>query len=377
VIWSRYVRAKALGLCLLCFLFCLSVLAESLQAKVKKDLKKIQENSRTCNLESKIHPIVAVIDTGIDLNHPDLKASLWINPKEIPNNNVDDDGNGYADDIHGWNFSKNNNDISDSVGHGSHIAGIIASQSRGGALGFSGIAPCARLMILKYYDAKASPQQNLIHTLEALAYAIRMKAEIINYSGGGPGKNPMEESLIREASEKNILLVAAAGNEGWNTDVTPFYPASYGLPNIFAVTAVSNTGLLPYYGNFGKKSVNIAAPGDGIYSTVPASFGSGSASPYGEMSGTSQATAFVTGGAALLIAETRAQGLTLRPAEVIERIVATSSLNLNLRGKTRNGSELSLFRALAMKDRGVSASGLASVNSSEIDSSLFLVRSVN
>jgi subtilisin family serine protease len=138
-------------------LFSLSALAESLQAKVKKDLKKIQENSRSCSRESKINPIVAVIDTGIDLNHPDLKASLWINPKEIPNNNIDDDGNGYADDIHGWNFSKNNNDLSDSVGHGSHIAGIIASSGREG-----GIAPCARIMILKYYDAKASPQQNLI-----------------------------------------------------------------------------------------------------------------------------------------------------------------------------------------------------------------------
>jgi thermitase len=357
--WSHYAKIGLIGIFISTPAF-----ADKLQNRAKNELKKILEIEKSCSENSLIHPIIAVIDTGIDIDHPDLKNALWINPKEIPNNGKDDDGNGYVDDIHGWNFTKNNNDLSDSHGHGTHISGIIASQNKD-ADSIRGIAPCARLMILKYYDAKATPQQNLIHTLEALNYAIRMKAEIINYSGGGPGKNPMEEKLIREASDKNILLVAAAGNESSNTDLIPFYPASYNLPNTLAVTSVADNGGLAYYGNYGKKSVNIAAPGDGIYSTLPAGFG--------KMSGTSQATAFATGGAALIIAETRAQGLTLRPQELIEKILATSVVNGSLKNKTKTGAELSLYRAVAMKDRGITASGFATANFRDLNAKLFTV----
>lgn len=224
--------------------------------------------------------IVAIIDTGVDINHPLIKDNLWTNPKEKANDE-DNDGNGYAGDLHGWNFVLNNNDLSDRIGHGTHVAGIIAQQARHHKV---------RFMILKYYDPARSGRENLINTVKAIRYATEMGADIINYSGGGDERSLMEEAAISDAQKKGILFVAAAGNEGRNTDLMGFYPAGYGLNNIISVTAMDQQKRKLATSNFGR-FVSVIAPGKNIYSALPGG-------KYGVMTGTSQATAWVTGQAA-------------------------------------------------------------------------------
>ena len=160
--------------------------------------------------------IVAVIDTGIHTKHPCLKDSLWTNPKEIPNNKIDDDNNGFIDDIHGWNFVENNNDVQDYHGHGTHISGIIAAQgksARSPNCRLIGVAPNARIMTLKYFSEKAV-NNNIENTVKSINYAIANGANIINYSGGGPGENNEEKAAVAKAADKNIIFVAALGNDG-------------------------------------------------------------------------------------------------------------------------------------------------------------------
>jgi subtilisin family serine protease len=151
-------------------------------------------------------------------------------------------------------------------------------------------------MILKYYDEHSTGEANLRHTVEAMRYAVRNGANIINYSGGGVLRSQAEEQALKFASDHHVLLVAAAGNEGLNSDFFHFYPADYDLPNILSVAAVDRQGHLLGLSNYGRGTVDVAAPGRNIYSTLP--YGG-----HGFMSGTSQATAFVTGVAALLMAE--------------------------------------------------------------------------
>ena len=280
--------------------------------------------------------VVAVVDTGIDPHHPSLSENLWVNEGEIPDNGIDDDKNGYVDDVHGWNFAENNNDIGDRHGHGTHIAGIIRSS-----------APNAKLMILKYYSPKATGPANLANTVRALAYAVKMKARIINYSGGGTNKYDEEEKVILEIQKCNILLVAAAGNERNDSDITPFYPADYGYSNIASVTAIDeNQSVLPS-SNYGKKTVDLAAPGKDIYSALPGG-------KFGLMTGTSQATAFVTGAAALYLGQN--PGVT-DPEKVISVLTKTGFYNSQLIGKTKNETRLDMYRSLIMKDQDQTAFG--------------------
>lgn len=239
------------------------------------------------------HVVVAVIDTGCDIYHPALQNQVWTNQGESglnengedrATNGIDDDQNGWVDDVHGWNFVSRDPGIMDDHGHGTHISGIIARA-----------APNAKLMVLKYYSPENSGRDNLNFTVEAIRYAVKMKAQIINYSGGGVLRSREEEAALNWAAQNGVLVVAAAGNEGVNSDFYPFYPANYGLPNIVAVTAVDRHGALLPTSNFGRSTVDIAAPGKNIYSTLPGG-------QYGYLTGTSQATAFVSGVAALFMA---------------------------------------------------------------------------
>lgn len=227
--------------------------------------------------------IVAIIDTGMDLNHPALKNNLWVNDKEIPDNKIDDDKNGFVDDINGWNFVNDTNKPFDSHGHGTHIAGIIHN-----------VAPEVSFMILKYFDPNGLNDKNLSNTVRAIDYAIKNGAHIINYSGGGFGKNTLEEAAIKRAKDKNILFVAAAGNDTVDADEKGFYPASYEFSNIISVVSLTSESNLVKSSNYGVQSIDIAAPGKDIYSTLPNG-------RYGYMTGTSQATAFVTGVLAMLM----------------------------------------------------------------------------
>lgn len=230
--------------------------------------------------------VVAIIDTGVDINHPLIRNHLWVNPQE-QKNAFDDDGNGYADDLHGWNFASNNNDLSDNHGHGTHVAGIILQKARSQRVKF---------MVLKYYDPLKSGDDNLLSTVKAIRYAIKMKADIINYSGGGDERSPLEEAAIRDAQKQGILFVAAAGNEGRNTDRVGFYPAGYRLSNIISVAAMDSRKRLLASSNYGSQSVDIVAPGKNVFSSLPGG-------KYGFMTGTSQATAWVSGLVASLLTQ--------------------------------------------------------------------------
>jgi subtilisin family serine protease len=298
--------------------------------------------------------IVAVIDTGCDVHHPDLKDNIWVNPGEsgmdvngIPksSNGLDDDGNGFADDVHGWNFVNDNAGVMDDHGHGTHIAGIIGAGS-------SGVAPRVSLMILKYYDDSTSGEQNLGNTVRAIYYAVDNGARIINYSGGGILRSAQEEAALAWAAHKGVLVVAAAGNEGLNSDFFHFYPADYELPNILSVAALDRAGQLLNVSNFGPSTVDIAAPGKNIHSTLPGG-------SHGFMTGTSQATAFATGLAALVMA----QSPRLRkPSQIIEHLLSHGRKLTALKGRVRSGSILNAAAAVDGADPALIPSQVAATS---------------
>lgn len=310
--------------------------------------------------------IVAVIDTGIDVNHKDLSENLWVNPGETgldaqgrdkATNGIDDDGNGYVDDVHGWNFVHNNHQLTDNHGHGTHIAGIIGARG-GNNFGISGVAPRVSLMVLKYYDPKAANSNNLKNTIQAIRYAIKMNAHIINYSGGGIDYSAEEFAAVREAEKKGILFVAAAGNEKSNSDESGkhYYPADYELSNIISVTAVNEekTEVLAS-SNYGIRTVDLAAPGENIYSTLPGN-------SFGMMTGTSQATAFVAGVAALVMSHNR----DFSSADVKKYILRTGDEYPTLFAKTGTAKLLNSYKALTSLDVGVGLTGVVASNTARI-----------
>lgn len=297
----------------------------------------------------KRHVIVAVIDTGSDMSHPALHGHEWRNDGESgidanghdkATNGIDDDGNGYVDDVSGFDFAEKKAVVVDRHGHGTHIAGIVVRS-----------APNVKIMNLKYFNRGLDGASALSNSLEAMRYAIKMHADIINYSGGGTVASPEELAILKEADKRGILIVAAAGNESTNSERQPFYPANYRLPNILSVTAIDEARgqveILPT-SNFGVRSVAIAAQGKDVQSTLPGGH-------YGQMTGTSQATAFATGLAVRMLEMEPAN--LISPEEIIERIVTSASASDILKGKTRLGSKLSADRAMRFKsDRRPSAS---------------------
>ncbi len=308
--------------------------------------------------------VVAVIDTGIDVNHPDLKANIWKNPKEIPGNNKDDDGNGFVDDIHGWNFVKNNNKVGDTHGHGTHIAGIIGAEG-GNGIGLSGVAPQVSLMALKYYSPNDNGKNNLNNTVKAIEYAIKNGAHIINYSGGGLEGNEKEKQAIQMAEAKGILFVAAAGNEKSNMDKKKYYPASYQFNNILPVTATDPSDKVLKSSNWGK-TVHKSAPGIDILSTLPGG-------KYGRMTGTSQATAVATGAAVLIMDYYKNKTARF----VTKHLTMTGDIKQSLVGKTSQRRRLNIFKALQARgyalnfmDEKVDTTGKIFTTEKEIPSSV-------
>jgi thermitase len=354
---------KILGLYLIAYLLASST-ASAENLKQKKSLASSWahqqiETNRAQELAGDHSPLIAIIDTGVDVSHPSIKDSLWINPGESgldskgrnkATNGIDDDQNGYIDDVHGWNFVTNSADLKDRHGHGTHIAGIISS-----------VAPQSRLLILKYYDAKSTPIENVLHTMQAFKYAIQMKVQIINFSGGGPGPSSKEESILKEAEKNKILLVAAAGNDGVNTDHIPYFPADYPLSNILSVTALNSSLGIPMYANYGARSVSVAAPGDEILSSLPGG-------NFGEMSGTSQATAFVSGVAALILSQN-----DMEPNLLIEKIISSGLEERILQNKTLQATRLNAYRSLVMKGLSESAEGFQFENTTTIDNEAFII----
>lgn len=287
--------------------------------------------------------LVAILDTGADIHHPALRNSIWKNPGETgidskgknkATNGVDDDKNGFTDDVHGWNFAQNNADIRDDHGHGTHIAGLISGDSKE----FKGIAPGTKIMILKYYNPKAPGGGNLMSTVRAIRYALLMGATLINYSGGGPEPHPLEKKALQEALLKDVLVVAAAGNESTDSDLMGFYPASYNLKNILSVMAVGPDLKRVPSSNWGLENVKVAAPGEQILSLLPNE-------KMGYMTGTSQATAIMTG-VIVLLREKRSD--LKKPEDIIRVISASGNFNPHLIGQLHNPLKVSAKRALYM-----------------------------
>lgn len=235
--------------------------------------------------------IIAVVDTGIDLLHLDLSSNLWVNTGEIPGNGIDDDNNGYIDDVYGWNFLADNNNVADDNSHGTHVAGIIAAVSNN-AQGTTGVMWNAKIMPLKFLDSAG--HGSIEDAVSAISYATQMGAHIINCSWGGTGYSQTLKNIIDASS---ALVVCAAGNDpyygGDNVDIFPMYPACFTSSNIISVAATEQTDNLAFFSNYGLRSVDVAAPGLNIYSTIPGN-------SYGYKSGTSMATPYVSGLAGLI-----------------------------------------------------------------------------
>ena len=276
---------------------------------------------------------VAVIDTGMQLDHPDLAANLWTNPGEVPGNGVDDDGNGYIDDVHGWDFVNDDATPSDDNGHGTHVSGTIGAVGNNG-VGVTGVAWSVQLMPLKAFDADGFGDASSI--IGALEYAVANGARISNNSYSGPDFVQAEFDAFAAAASAGHLAIAAAGNDGASDDVHPQYPAAYGLDEAVSVAATDRTDALASFSNFGSFSVDLAAPGVNIWSTWPVN-------SYVALDGTSMATPHVVGVAALVAAEHP----TWTGAEIRDRILGTTRHVAALDGKTWTGGVVDAGAALS------------------------------
>ncbi len=262
--------------------------------------------------------VVGIVDEGVDINHPDLAANVWKNPGEIPNNSIDDDANGFIDDVNGWDFFHNDKTVFDGSGaypsddtdaHGTHVAGTIGAVGNNG-FGVTGVNWQVSLMSLKILGREGeSPAPSSVRmTVRAYNYAKMMRdkwvssggtkganVRVLNNSYGGGGRSQAELDAIKALNTSGILFVVAAGNDSYNNDILPVYPACYSAPNLISVAATNNSDLRTSFTNSGPRTVHMAAPGEWILSTTPNG-------TYDFYSGTSMASPHVAGAAALVLA---------------------------------------------------------------------------
>jgi subtilisin family serine protease len=240
--------------------------------------------------------IVGVVDTGIDYNHEDLAANIWANPGEIAGNGIDDDGNGWVDDVRGIDVYNLDGDPMDDNSHGTHVAGTIGARGNNG-VGVVGVAWQTKLMALKFLDIDGSGWTS--DAIACIDYFIDIMAAnsytrgILSNSWGGGGYSQALYDAIKAARDAGVLFVAAAGNDGMNTDLNPGYPSTYDLDNIISVGASDSYDGAAWFSNFGKAGVDLFAPGVSILSSTPGN-------TYSSYSGTSMATPHVSGVAALI-----------------------------------------------------------------------------
>jgi subtilisin family serine protease len=237
------------------------------------------------------HVTVAVLDSGIRLDHPDLAPNLWTNAGEVAADGIDDDGNGWVDDIHGANVVNGGGAPNDSFGHGTAVAGVIGARG-GNALGISGVAPRVRLQPVKVLDDRG--MGSTLTVVVGMRYALAHGARVINLSLNGPQGSQALEETIRAAEAMGVLVVASAGNDGQDRDRIPSYPASTPSEAVVSVTSVGRKGYLARGAAYGAVSVDLAAPSTRVLTTAPAG--------YGLYSGTSFAAAHVSGALALMAA---------------------------------------------------------------------------
>ncbi|NDG84253.1 MAG: hypothetical protein EBX52_04345 [Proteobacteria bacterium] len=290
--------------------------------------------------------IVAVVDTGVDYNHEDLKSVMWVNPREIPGNGIDDDGNGYVDDVHGINTL-----VRDSQGratgnpmashaHGTHVSGTIAA-AQNNRIGIAGIASRARIMAIRTVPDDADETD--ANVVESFLYAARNGARLINCSFGkevNEGGRVVKEAIDHVAQKYGVLVVAAAGNDSssfqkWDIDVKPKYPASYDSEGLLVIAATGSSGGLASFSNVGRKSVDVAAPGVNIWSTLPRN-------SYGSMSGTSMATPTTVG----MLAEVLSRYPTLTPLELKQVAMVSVTPVVSFQSYMASGGRVNLYQAL-------------------------------
>ena len=282
--------------------------------------------------------VVAVIDTGADYTHRDLANNMWVNSNEIAGNGIDDDGNGYIDDIYGIDSANGDSDPMDDNGHGTHVSGTIGAVGNN-SLGVIGVNWDTRIMPLKFLTASGSGA--LSGAITAIDYAASMKRRgvpirVINASWGGGGYSQALNNAIARLRDLDIIFVAAAGNEANDNDANPAYPASYDLSNVVSVAAIDPNHNIASFSNYGASSVDIAAPGTSILSTFPGN-------SYRELSGTSMATPHVVGALALLLSHEP----NLSADAAIARLLASGTQLSSLQGVVSTSRMLNAAQLLS------------------------------
>lgn len=263
--------------------------------------------------------VVAVIDSGVDIYHSDIRDNIAINTGEIPNNGIDDDDNGYVDDVKGWDFYDNTDEVTDPAYHGTHVAGIIAakhwqnitSESQlSASRNVYGIAPDVKILPIRFLGPQG--QGNLSDAIQAVEYAAIQEVDVINASWGGTQCSQILNDKIIALQNQGIVFVTAAGNDRLDVDQVPVYPGVINSPNLINVAATSERGPLASFSNFGLYNVHVGAPGENIMSTIPGN-------RMTIMSGTSMAAPIVAGMAAIL----KSVNPNARPDQIKGAIVST------------------------------------------------------
>lgn len=285
--------------------------------------------------DSNNRPIVAIVDTGLDSSHYVFRDTnaLWVNPGEIPANGIDDEGNGYVDDVNGWNFIASGANFMDDEDHGTHVAGIVLGATQD-ILAHPLQPAKIRIMPLKFLDSSGAGSTSA--AINAINYAVNNGAKVINCSWGGGAYSHALHDALTSAYNHGVLIVSAAGNYSTNNDTSPLYPASYNVPSNISVAASTDGDRLASFSNYGASTVHVASPGVYVYSTMPGNY-------FASLSGTSMAAPFVAGAAAMALREApQLSGYQLR-AEIMQ--TATSSGYLS--GKVQSGGRIDVLALMS------------------------------
>jgi len=277
--------------------------------------------------------VIAVIDSGVDYLHPDLKDNIWVNVNEIPNNGIDDDSNGFIDDVNGWNFVNNSNDPMDQRDHGTHVAGILAATGNNQA-GITGVNWRAKIMPLKFIDDQGVG--SVSKAIAALEYAVANGVRISNNSWGGGKFSQAMYDALSAANAAGHLFVAGVGNDAKDNDGFPHYPSSYDLNNVIAVVATDNRDQLAEFSNYGVRSTDLAAPGVAILSTAKNN-------RYQMLSGSSIAAPFVSGVAGLILS----QNAHLTISDLRSALLNAVDKQDSLIDKVASGGRINAFKAVS------------------------------
>lgn len=283
--------------------------------------------------------VVAVIDTGIDYTHPDLADNIATNSGEIPGNGVDDDNNGFTDDYYGYDFINGDSNPIDDHFHGTHCAGTIGAKGDN-SRGVAGVAWSVKLLPVKVLDSYGSG--SLASVAAGMNYAVKRGVKIMSMSLGTSSYSSTLENALIAAKNAGVLVVAAAGNDGHNSDVYPHYPSASTQPNVLSIAASNSTDTLAYFSNWGRVSVDLAAPGQSILSTYLGG-------QYAYASGTSMATPHVAGMAAMLLAVNP----SLTYSQMKDILISTVDPIPAMAGTMVSGGRANLYKAVVKAREGV------------------------